>query len=49
MFSLIGRALPNILFGLVKWSFSFVEYISVTKSSLETNYLVYSLCYFKPF
>jgi len=48
VFSLLGRALPNILFGFVMWSFSLVEYFSVTKSSLKTNYLVKSLCYFKP-
>jgi len=48
VFSLLSRALPNILFGFVVWSFSLVQYLSVTKSRLETNYLVYSLCYFKP-
>jgi len=47
VFTLLGRALPNILFGVVMWSFSLVEYVSVTSSNLEAKSLVYTLCYFK--
>jgi len=48
VFPLLGTALSNILFGFMMSSFSLVEYVSVASSSLETNYLVCSLCYFKP-